>query len=218
MGKRLRQWAILPLFLGIVTCWGCASLNQTERIAGVPIPAERMAQIRTLGENAKDVPAAERERYATTLAEVIGDESDALIRREAVLAIAHYPCDTAKKALLQASADSDRDVREASVTAWRNYGGDEGVDALIQMLSKESDLDIRIETIDALGSLKNPKAVAALEAPLSENDPALQHYSVLALQKITGSKATSPEAWLVYCRERGELPQPEKNVLGFSKP
>lgn len=197
--------------LGILLT-GCASINRSASIAGVPHPAERAQQIRTLGENASKVSQAKQEEYAQTLSKIIHEESDSLIRREAVLAIAHYPGETTIAALKQASSDSDRDVREAVCMAWKTYGGDLAVTELIQILANESDLDIRLDAIEILGKTKDPRAIAALVGPLSENDPALQHFTVLALQDITGKTMSGPEEWLAYCQDHANQ-TPEHVVM-----
>ncbi|MDO4584485.1 MAG: HEAT repeat domain-containing protein [Planctomycetia bacterium] len=194
---------LLASLLGIILT-GCASINRSAPIAGVPHPAERMRQIRTLGENANKVSQAKQQEYAQTLSKIVHEETDSLIRREAVLAIAHYPGDVTVQTLKHASSDSDRDVREAVCAAWETYGGEMAVSELIQILANESDLDIRLDAIEMLGKMKNPQAVAALAGPLSENDPALQHFTVLALQNITGEVKSGPEEWLAYCQEHAE--------------
>ncbi|MDO4574563.1 MAG: HEAT repeat domain-containing protein [Planctomycetia bacterium] len=193
---------LFPLLM-VLVIGGCASMNQTKRIAGVPHPAERMREIRTLGENASKIPENKKEEYVQTLRTILNEETDALIRREAVLAVAHMKVASAGDAIALAMKDNDRDVRQASVSAWATYGGERAVTSLIAMLGSETDLDIRLDCIDALGSLKDPRAVAAMAAPLSENNPALQHYTVLALQKITGKSTTDPVEWLAYCQEHG---------------
>lgn len=209
MEKTLRI-LLSSLLLGTVFCGafsGCASINRSEPIAGIPLPSDRMKQIRELGANAAKVPASEKPKYAQTLATVYREESDSLIRREAVLAIANYPCEAMRQTLRDAAKDSDRDVRQAVCKAWRVSKDEESVPELVAILSNESDIDVRLDAIDALGDLKNPAAVPALAAPLSEQNPALQHYTVMALQKITGSKATNPEEWLAYCRGQSDVPK-----------
>lgn len=207
-----RMKYLFPLLI-LLTLGGCASLNQTKPIAGVPHPAERMREIRTIGENAGKIPEGKKEEYVQTLRAIIEEETDALIRREAVLAVAHLKVSSAADAVELAMKDNDRDVRQATVSAWKTYGGDRAVLSLVSMLGSETDLDIRLDCIDALGGLKDPRAVAAMAAPLSENNPALQHYSVLALQKITGKSTTDPVEWLAYCQEHGgEVGVPEKVV------
>lgn len=202
--------------LGIILM-GCASINRSAPIAGVPHPAERIRQIRTLGENASKVSQAKQIEYANTLSQIAREETDPLIRREAVLAIAHYPGEVTIQVLKKASADSDRDVREAVCTAWKTYGGDLAVAELIQILANENDLDIRLDAIEILGEIKDPRAVAALAGPLSENDPALQHFTVLALQNITGEMKSGPEEWLAYCQEYAEQ-NPQRVAMAPTSP
>lgn len=192
---------ILTLTLAVA---GCASMNAGKPIPGVPQPAERTRQIRELGKNASKVPPENQAQYAQTLATIIHEETDALFRREAVLSIAHFHVPLTEETLIFAEKDSDRDVREALCTAWLTYGGDAAVTQLMHILGTETDLDIRHAAIDALGELRDPRAVAALEAPLGEKDPALQHFTILSLQKITGLKMTEQKEWLAYCREHSE--------------
>lgn len=165
-----------------------------------------MREIKELGENAKKVPPEKQQEYAETLALIAREESDPLIRRQAVLSIAHFPTQTSAETLQRAMSDSDREVRLAACFGWYTYGGDEAAPALIELLGKESDPDIRMEAIELLGKMKDKRAIPAFAAPLSENNPALQHFTVLALQEITGARETDPRFWLAYCRGEAELP------------
>ncbi len=198
MFQKIRLWTILVLILGMS---GCATMNAGKPIPGVPQPAERTRQIRELGKNASKIPPENQTEYAQTLATIVHEETDALLRREAVLSIAHFHVPLSEETLVFAENDSDRDVREALCAAWLTYGGDAAVTQLIHILATETDLDIQHSAIDALGELGDSRAIAALEVPLGTKDPALQHFTMIALQKITGQKLKTQQEWLAYCRE-----------------
>ena len=201
------------LLLFLLVAPGCASMNRTQQIAGIPLPSDRMKNIRMLGECAYLVPPDRQELYASSLSDIIHQETDALIRREAVLAIANYRGPTTIKALEFAAEDADKDVRLAVCRAWMKYNAEESVPAVIGILASETDLDIRLEAIEILGRMGDRQAVPAMVIPLSSTDPALHHYTVLALQNITGYSGTDPKQWLAYCQ--GEIEKPQERVAWF---
>ena len=207
---RFFHFALLLLF---IVAPGCASVNRTAQIPGVPLPSDRMKNIRMLGECAYLVPADRQDFYASALSEIIHQETDALIRREAVLAIANYRGPVTVEALGFAAEDGDKDVRLAVCRAWMKYSGQESVPAVIGILASETDLDIRLEAIEVLGKMKDRRAIPAMIAPLSTTDPALHHYSVAALQSITGHSGADPKQWLAYCQ--GEIEKPQESMAWF---
>ena len=196
----------LALLLFLTAVSGCASMNRTKQIPGVPLPSERVKEIQQLGENAGMVPEDEREGITSALTEIIHQETDPLIRRTAVLAISHYPGPMTVDSLKFAEEDNDKEVRLAVCKSWQIYNSEESVPALINILAAETDLDIRLEIIEILGQMKDKRAIPAMIVPLSSSDPALHHYCVVALQEITGFNGTDPHQWLAYCRK--EIDQP----------
>ncbi len=210
----LSRFSYAPLLLlFLVLLGGCASVNQTAHVTGVPLPAERMRNIRELGQAARSIPADRQGQYASILFEIIKEEPDALIRREAVAAIAHYQTPLTVQALKHASSDNDRDVRQVVCGAWMVYGGEEAVPELAEILASETDLDIRIDAIERLGQLADKRAVPAMIVPLSTSDPALQHYTMLALQQITGYRSNDAQQWLAYCK--GEIEKPKEQLAWY---
>lgn len=204
------------LFLFVFTIFsGCASMNQTSHVTGVPLPAEQAKKIRELGQAAKTIPDDRQDHYAGILYKLIQESPDPLIRREAVIAVGNYRSQVVVQALKHASSDSDRDVRQAVCQAWVQYNGEESVPQLIEILATESDIDIRMDAIEMLGTMKDKRAVTAMIAPLSTPDPALQHYTMKALQKITGYNSDDPHQWLAYCK--GEIERPQEQMAWYRR-
>ena len=195
----LGKWLILIL---LVNAAGCSAMFNAKPIPGVPQPEDRIHQIRELGANAELVPDEQKEQYARTLSTLVREETDCVMRREAVLAISRFKVPITADTLRAAAKDPDRDVRESLCTAWQNYGGETAVTEIIQILGNDSDLDVRHAAIEALGNLKDERAIVALEVPLVDTDPALRHYTVQALQKITGLSTTDHAEWVAYCQAR----------------
>ena len=206
MLTRLFQFALLF----VLAVSGCASLNRTTHIPGVPLPSDRVKDIRRLGENAKHIPADRWESCAQTLFQIIRQETNGIIRREAVWAIANFPVPTTVEALKFAAEDHDRDVRREVCAAWMRYNTEESVPALIDILSNETDLDIRIDAIENLGKMGDKRAIRAMIVPLSDTDTALNYYTVQALQRITGYTTSDPKQWLAYCQ--GQISHPDERV------
>lgn len=181
---------------------GCRAMFNAKPIPGVPQPKDRLEAIRELGENANSVPVESHEKYAQTLSSIVHEDTDAVMRRAALLAISKFRTPITEETIRYAEKDHDPEVRQALCEAWKNYGGDTAVMEIIRILNTDSDLDIRHSAIAVLGELKDERAIVALEVPLTDQDPALQYFTIQSLQKITGLTMTDPREWYAWCQER----------------
>jgi HEAT repeat protein len=85
--------------------------------------------------------------------------------------------------------DSDRDVRIICCETVGKHRPPDSARLLIEVLTSDTELDVRIAAARALGEFKDdPAVVAALGTALDSTDPAMQYRAVQSLRKTTGKK------------------------------
>lgn len=110
-------------------------------------------------------------------------------RVQAVAFLGRVPLPEAEAAILAAAEDPAPAVRRASAAALKSGTGPRAVEALLRLL-KDSDRDVRIAAIDALGAAKQPAAVPPLAARLdTETDEQVLEKIVDALGAIGAPEA-----------------------------
>ena len=88
---------------------------------------------------------------------------EARVRREALLALAKMGGDDAGQLALGMLEDQDTDVRAAAAQAVGALGVQKAVKPLMRMLQDEDDPDLTLVALHALGQLRDPGAVHAIE-------------------------------------------------------
>ncbi len=213
---------ILFCSLAVVMASGCADLDilptwvpfqgpVSDVLPGVKTPAERIAELKKLGEASASASADEKARISQQLAESIKTEKDPLIRIEIIRALGHYPGTAADAILKAALNDADMHVRVAACEAWGKRNNAEAVKTLSEALRGDVDADVRLAAAKALGETKNAEAVKPLGEALADSDPAMQYRAVLSLERVTGKSLDgSVDRWQQYVK--GEQPDPPPSL------
>ncbi len=182
-----------------------------DTVRGIMSPAERIAAIRKMSQEAVRAGVDAQEQLAQKLAGLYPQETDPLIRVELVRASAALGCPSAALLVRQATKDSDADVRIAACKVLPKQQGAEAAGVLAGVLGSDTDLDVRLAAARALGETHNPAAVSSLGTALEESDPAMQYRAVSSL------RATAPDdvgddvqRWREYVK--GEPLSPPKTV------
>jgi len=216
MGISSRQVTPAVFFLAaIVPAMGCSDLDilpswmpfqspASDTMPGVTSPAERIAQLRKLSEQAHTYDAEQRQKISEQLAAAIRQEKDSLIRVEIIRTLGRYPGPAADGILRAALNDADPQVRIAACEAWGRRSDAQAVALLAETLRGDVNIDVRLAAAKALGETRHPAAVAPLGEALDDADPALQYRAVLALQKASGKNlGVDVYRWRQYVK--GEL-------------
>jgi HEAT repeat protein len=186
--------------------------NRSDTVPGIPSPAERIATLRKMRQQAAWAKPDEQASTSGELAAAFQAESDPLVRIEILRAIAAYPPSEASTAVLQASLeDPEPDVRVAACIAWGERGGPEAVAKLSDALANDANADVRLTAAKALGKTGDRGAVAALGKALEERNPAMQYQAVASLREVTGENlGNDVDQWRQYVK--GEPPTPSKPI------
>lgn len=149
-----------------------------------PTPARRMAKMKELATAAKSGTPEQQSQAAAELARQIQTETDDNIRLHIVLAIQELDTPLAAEVLKAGLSDGNSDVRVACCNAWGARGGEQAVSLLGETINRDTDLDVRLAAIRALGKIREPSAVAALTPALEDPNPAVQYRTVQSLRHV----------------------------------
>lgn len=127
------------------------------------------------------------DRWAKVLA---NGKADTLMRLDAAKKLGEAKDPNYLNSLTEALKDGNKAVRWAAAEALWNLGDKRAVPALIAYLEKKKAYGWgQILTMNALGSLKDPRAVDPLLRMLKSENPFLRRSAALALVKIGDEKA-----------------------------
>lgn len=192
-------------------------LKVSDIVDGVPAPAERVRQIRLLGEAAGSVDAQRAENYIAALTTIIRSDSDAICRAEATKSVGKYKLDSAAYALGLALNDKDKYVRIAACEAWKVfYNPKQGANGLNSLLLSENDKDVSIAAIHALAVCGEASSNVALNRMLETADPALQVSAMNSLGAIHHSPCRDVSQWRQFCRGEISVPGEQRNKTSIA--
>lgn len=193
-------WAI-SIAVGVCSL-GCAGwpFRHKDRTP-VITPPMRMATIREIGARAQDADQAQQQQMCQQLADQIRAEPDPLIRLTIQESISRFRTPLADAVLKAGLRDDDREVRLVCCKLLADRGSDAVAD-LNLLAATESDLDVRLAAVDALGKIKSPSGLSGLSAALNDRDPALQYAAVAAMKSATGEDlGNDVNAWRQYAAQ-----------------
>ncbi|NQU20826.1 MAG: HEAT repeat domain-containing protein [Candidatus Nealsonbacteria bacterium] len=215
---------LLCLLLTMVT--GCDTLREDfsflPGIGGpaayppdLPTPERRVNSLRQLARQAA-APGAERQVTITSgLIGAMRDEDDPIVLAEKVRILGEYPSIVADAELEVALQHDDKEVRQAACEAWGRRGNAQAASMLRSMLDGDRSMDVRLTAARALGTIRDPQAVAALATALEDSDPAMQYQAVLSLEKSTGENLDgNVQRWRDYVRRESPPPANPVEVAG----
>jgi HEAT repeat protein len=197
MNRLLAQLAVFT----VLTASGCAlwPWGAKERTS-VITPGMRMASIREFGPRGRDADDAEQARICEQLAQQIRTEPDPIVRKTIQETIGEFRTPLASAVVLAGLNDDDRDVRVTCCRLLGERADPATIEPLSKLVATDSDLDVRLAAVDALGLMKSNATVPGLAAALKDRDPAMQLAGVEAMKSVTGKEdlGNDVEAWREY--------------------
>jgi hypothetical protein len=181
---------------------------------GITTPTQRKNNLQELTKKAPETTdPGQRESICQELAQEIRKEPDSNLRGEILRTLAAYGGPTANSVMHVAVKDPDVDVRVIVCGLWGNRPDAEAAQVLGDILSSDSDRDVRMAAARALGRSHDPASARALATALDDSDPAMKHRAMVALSESTGKSfgtdATDPAAvdrWRQYVKTGQEPP------------
>lgn len=204
-----------------VSGWGCAASQprkwydplglfakeqEPEGERKVVTQDEWIKAIRQLAKAAPKLPPQQQEQASRELAQFLAKEREPITRGYMLRTLAAFPTKTAESMLQAGLRDGDQDVRVVCCDAWARRGGPEAVRVLSEVLSTDTDLDVRLAAARGLGHLKDAQAVGALGLALDDPNPAMQLRAIESLREVTGKKFKTLQEWRAFAQ--GEKREP----------
>ncbi len=170
----------------------------------------QLAELRSIRQNPTGLSPEEQRRVIPTLADIVQNSTNTILRAEATLTLAEFPAPETIPTLQLAMNDESADVRVAACKAWGRRGGPEALDVLSRTVSNDSDLDVRLAATAELAKFQDQQSLQALAVALNDKDPALQHRAVQSLKSVSGQDyGDSVPAWRDFVEGRSPvLPEP----------
>ncbi len=200
---------VLAILAAMSTAVGCAdTMSATrnfmvrpfrktpEQIYGIKAPKDRVNEFRKLALRAKKLPADQQTQLVAKLAHELDTENDHWVRREIVRTIAAFPQPAAAEVVIRTLNDEQPETRRVACECLGQRGGEDAVRELTRMLGSETNEDVRMSAVAALGKAGDSKALAPLAEALADGDPAMQAEAHRALTIISGRDfGNNVQAW-----------------------
>jgi hypothetical protein len=197
----------------VATVAGCHLWPAGRDKTSVITPAMRMASIREFGPRGRDADAAEQNRISEQLAQQIRTEPDPIVRKAIQETIGEFQTPLANAVVLAGLNDDDRDVRVTCCRLLGQRGDQAAIAPLSKLVATDSDLDVRLAAVDALGEMKTTASVPGLAAALKDRDPALQFAGVESMKKVTGEElGNDVDAWRQFAARTMGSSQPNTAI------
>lgn len=225
---------LAPLAIGcVLLISGCAdtanSINgfiskpfkkTPEQLLGIKTPDDRVKELRKMAKQAQKSPPAEQQRAVAELTHEFQHEGEGWVRRHILRALAAYPQPEAEAVLIKALSDGDVETRRLSCTLLGKRGGTVAVQELARVVSSETNKDVRMSAVEAMGESKDKGSMATLSEALVDPDPAMQALAVQSMTKISGRDfGNNVQAWREYAQtgksEAAEISFAEKVRRSF---
>jgi HEAT repeat protein len=215
MHGRADNLAALAICCSLVLASGCAQTAESvtgfvtrpfkpktaEEALHIKTPEGRRKELRELAKTAGQKSAAEQEQVARDLAAEIRNESDPLMRRQILRAAAACQTPLGFAIVVGGTNDSDLEVRRVACHCLGTRGGPEAVQELVRVANSDTDADVRIAAIRALGETRDSKAMPVLAEALADLNPAVQHRARESLRSVSGRDyGENVEAWREYAK------------------
>lgn len=172
-----------------------------------PLPKQRAADVRQLGQTMRGMSEPEKAAHARELAQRIQSERDPLVRVEMVKALGECRDPVAIAVLKAGLEDPDSDVRIACCHSWAKIGGKPAAEALGAVLGADTSAEVRIAAADALGHVNDPECTRALAVGLEDSDIAVQYRAMQSMKAVSGRDlGDDVTQWRQFAK--GQTPQP----------
>lgn len=180
--------------LALVASAGCAAWSPfagqqkaaREREKYGPTADQRIKQFATDAKAVASQSDADRAAFTARLATAMLEEHDPRVRCGMLEVAATFDDASALAICRGALQDPDERVRLVACSVWGKRGGPEAVELLAVRYRSDTELDVRLRALRALGDCRDQTAVPVLAKALEDADPAVQYRAVAALKQVSG--------------------------------
>ncbi|TWT87449.1 hypothetical protein Mal64_29880 [Pseudobythopirellula maris] len=149
-------------------------------------PGKRVEEVRTIAAQADGTNSPGQQGAVADLVKRLPNEPDPLVREEVLVSLAKFNVPLARQAVLAGLSDDDHYVRNKCCQLAAEAKDPQAVTALARVAAEDSEFDVRVAAVNALGGFNTPAAQRALIPVLEDRDPAMQFAGVKAMRLQTG--------------------------------
>jgi HEAT repeat protein len=172
-----------------------------EQLLNIKTPQDRHKELVELAKDAGDKSPAEQERIVAELAKEIQHEEDAMMRRQILRTLGEYRTPLAMAILEAGLKDTDLEVRRVACNSIGTQGGPQAVQALTYVFNSDTEKDVRIAAVKALGQTADKAAMTPLAEALVDPNPAIQFRAQESLRTVSGRDyGNNVQAWREYAK------------------
>ncbi len=178
-----------------------AGKKTPEQILDIKTPDDRAKELAELAKKASSKTPTDRDRIVAELAKEIQHEDDASMRRRILRTLAEYRTDLSRAILQAGLLDTDLEVRRVACQSIGKHGGPQAVEALTHVANSDTDPDVRIAAVRALGETAEQTALVPLAEALVDPNPAIQFRAQESLRTVSGRDyGGNVQAWREYAK------------------
>jgi len=183
-----------------------------EELLHIKTPKDRIKELRALAKKGPKLPEAEQSQQVALLTKEFHIENDPMVRRQIMRTISVFPHPDAAGILVAATHDHDMETRRLACTCLGKRGGKPAVDELNRVLTTDTNFDVRLAAVRAMGQTKEGTAVPPLVEAMVDADPAMQALAYESLTNVSGHDyGNNVQAWREYA-QTGKTEAPEVSV------
>lgn len=170
-----------------------------EELLHIKTPEDRLKELRELAKTVKKKTPDEQQRIVGELTKQIQQESEPVMRRQILRTLAVYPQPMATTVIVAGLSDGDTETRRVACASLGARGGKEAVQELTRIISSDTNLDVRLAAVRALGHTHESGAMVPLVEAMADADPAMQARAHASLAAVSGRDfGNDVKAWREY--------------------
>jgi len=171
-----------------------------------PVPVQRVTAMQERAKKMAKASPEEQEAFAAEMARQMPNETDFNVRMAVIKIMGQMNAPSAKAILYAGMKDPEAEIRATCCEAWGQHPSPVTTRMLAEVLSGDTDLDVRMAAAKALSSAHDKGAIAALGRALEDPDPGMKYCVFESLRKVTGKKDVGDD--LDKWREIAQRPDP----------
>ncbi|HTM55095.1 MAG TPA: HEAT repeat domain-containing protein [Pirellulales bacterium] len=183
-----------------------------EQTLHIKTPADRIKELKKLAKTIKKRPPAEQQQLADNLTKEYQQESEPILRRRILRTLAACRVPSAGAVVVGALADPDIETRRVACKCLGERGDQQAISELARVVGSETEFDVRIAAVHALGTTRDRAALVPLSEMMVDSNPAMQKGAREALTAVSGRDyGENAQAWREYAKN-GTTTAPEVSI------
>ena len=188
------------------------SKETPEQKLHIKTPDDRIKELKQLAKVAKKKTPEEQQPLVGALSEEYRQENIPSVRRQLLKTLALFPQPQALATIVSGLEDKDLETRRMACSCLGMRGGEDSVRELTRIISSDTNVDVRLAAVRAMGGTRDKGALMPLAEALVDPDPAVQARAEEGLTTISGRHfGNNVEAWKEYA-QTGASTAPEMSV------